>query len=385
LRLEPLIGAAIIIGVFALAAYGRLEGDPEPADILQNRLSVFVFTARSIEVFHADKQAASERLLGPLIQERRIGVSEVQPPIRGRSEAQDGTSRGQGHDETAKTGARYMSANVGKKGRVGKPRVAAGAKSGRRSTANGRNIKKALLTAKSGRKSRRRPAKKARIVYHPGPPIDSEEALKAAIEGLVAVDPEVAGRLVAEAGHPPLRRREAGLAGLVQIIVAQQVSTASATAIFKRLEAGLTPISARAILAATDADLRGFGLSLAKMRALRALGTAIGDATLDLSALPAMTAEEAHRALVAVKGIGPWTADVFLLFCLGHPDAFPAGDLALQEAARLALRLKRRPDASALQKIAERWRPYRAVAARLLWAYYRRTRRGREGMALAGA
>ena len=87
-------------------------------------------------------------------------------------------------------------------------------------------------------------------------------------------------------------------------------------------------------------------------------------------------------SLVTVKGVGPWTADIFLLFCLGHPDAFPAGDLALQEAAKLALNLKRRPDAARLERIAERWRPWRGVAARMLWAYYRGVK-ARSGMALA--
>ena len=96
------------------------------------------------------------------------------------------------------------------------------------------------------------------------------------------------------------------------------------------------------------------------------------------------TREDAHRALSPSSGIGPWTADIFLLFCLGHPDAFPAGDLALQEAARLALGLKTRPDAKKLEKIAERWRPWRGVAARMLWAYYRGVKQ-RSGMALADA
>src|SRR5208337_1998757 len=103
---------------------------------------------------------------------------------------------------------------------------------------------------------------------------------------------------------------------------------------------------------------------------------------LDLAGLAALEAEVAHDALVAVKGIGPWTADIFLLFCLGHPDAFPAGDLALQEAAKLALALEARPNAAELEEIAERWRPWRGVAARLLWAYYRAVKT-RSGMVLA--
>ena len=121
-----------------------------------------------------------------------------------------------------------------------------------------------------------------------------------------------------------------------------------------------------------------------KMRALRALARAVAVDGLDLAALGAMDAVDAHRALVAVSGIGPWTADIFLLFCLGHPDAWPAGDLALQEAAKLALGLEVRPDTRRLETIAERWRPWRGVAARMLWAYYRGVKR-RSGMVLASA
>ena len=171
-------------------------------------------------------------------------------------------------------------------------------------------------------------------------------------------------------GPPPLRRREPGFAGLVAIIVSQQVSVASANAITARLHAAFSPLDAAAVLAADAATLKACGLSQAKMNALRALAEAAANG-LDLAGLAALEAEAAHQALIAVKGIGPWTADIFLLFCLGHPDAFPAGDLALQEAARLALGLKTRPDARKLEAIAERWRPLRGVAARLLWAYYR--------------
>ena len=128
--------------------------------------------------------------------------------------------------------------------------------------------------------------------------------------------------------------------------------------------------------------MRGCGLSAAKIRALRAVAETIAAGRLDLEGLAALDAEDAHHALVAVTGIGPWTADIFLLFCLGHPDAFPAGDLALQEAAKLALALKSRPDAARLERIAERWRPWRGVAARMLWAYYRAVKT-RSGMALA--
>ena len=246
-----------------------------------------------------------------------------------------------------------------------------------------------VLSAMAGRRTRKtgiRAARRARTtkkrIYHPGPPIADEAGLLEAAERLRAKDPELIGRLIAIGGPPPLRRREAGFAGMAAIIVAQQVSTASATAIFGRLQARIVPLEAAEIAKATEEDLRACGLSNAKIRALRALAQTIVDGGLDLAGLGGLDAEDAHNALVAVKGVGPWTADVFLLFCLGHPDAFPAGDLALQEAAKLALNLKRRPDAERLERIAERWRPLRGVAARMLWAYYRAVK-ARSGMALA--
>lgn len=220
--------------------------------------------------------------------------------------------------------------------------------------------------------------------YHPGPPIADEASLREAFETLRGKDAELVERLVAVGGPPPLRLREPGFAGLASIIVSQQVSVASASAIFARLEARLVPLEAARIAAATDEELRGCGLSTPKIVALRALAAAVVEGGLDLVGLASLDAEEAHKKLVAVKGVGPWTADIFLLFCLGHPDAFPAGDLALQEAARLALGLKTRPDAARLERIAERWRPVRGVAARMLWAYYRGVKK-RSGVALADA
>ena len=226
----------------------------------------------------------------------------------------------------------------------------------------------------------RRPA--TRRIYRPGPAIADEATLAEAVEALRLKDPEFIGRLIAVGGPPPLRRREPGFAGLAAIIVSQQVSVASASAIFGRLEARLAPLEAARLAAATDEDLRGCGLSSPKIRALRAAAQTIAEGRLDLGGLSALDAEDAHNALVAVKGIGPWTADIFLLFCLGHPDAFPVGDLALQEAAKLAMTLKLRPDAARLERIAERWRPWRGVAARMLWSYYRAVK-ARSGMALA--
>jgi len=240
---------------------------------------------------------------------------------------------------------------------------------------------KAVARRAPPRKRRRRIASKR--VYHSGPAIADEAALAAAAKALLAKDPEVVGALIEVGGPPPLRLREPGFSGLARIVVSQQLSVASASAIFTRLEAALAPFEAASLIEATDETLRACGLSSPKIRALRSIAEAVNTGLLDLPGLGGLDAEAAHAALVSVKGIGPWTADIFLLFCLGHPDAFPAADLALQEAAKLALKLKTRPDAARLERIAERWRPYRGVAARMLWAYYRGVKQ-RSGMALAG-
>jgi DNA-3-methyladenine glycosylase II len=200
--------------------------------------------------------------------------------------------------------------------------------------------------------------------------LDSDAALKAGIEALRRTDTTMAG-LLSRGAQPILRKRPPGFEGLAWVVVGQQVSTASAAAIWSRLSSRFYPVIAGTVLAASDEDLRSVGLSRAKIRALRAAAQAVENRSLQLDRLQELSADEAHRALVAVKGIGPWTADVYLLFCLGHADAFPAGDLALQEAARAALGLDRRPDARALTALAEDWRPWRGVAAKVLWAYYR--------------
>ena len=233
---------------------------------------------------------------------------------------------------------------------------------------------KRSAAVKRPRAKRRSKTRVAARLYHPGPPIADEAALAAALAELKALDPATVGAMLEVGGPPPLRWREPGFAGMVAIIVSQQVSVASANAMVARLQAAFSPLDAASVLNADEAKLKACGLSRAKMNALRALAEATVNG-LDLAGLATLEAEAAHAALITVKGVGPWTADLFLLFCLGHPDAFPAGDLALQEAARLALGLKRRPDARKLEAIAERWRPWRGVAARLLWTYYRGVKR----------
>lgn len=204
--------------------------------------------------------------------------------------------------------------------------------------------------------------------------IDTETDLAAALSRLAAAEPRFAP-LIAEAGPPPLRRRPGGFAGLISIIVSQQLSTASAGAIWGRLAAAYDPLQPRQILRARATRLAKLGLSAAKIRTLRAIATAIDKGALNLDALVDMDADAAHAMLTAVHGIGPWTADIYLLTCLGHADAWPAGDLALQEAARLAFDLDMRPNAKAMIAHAEPWRPWRAVAARVLWTYYRHRKR----------
>jgi DNA-3-methyladenine glycosylase II len=207
--------------------------------------------------------------------------------------------------------------------------------------------------------------------------IHTESDLDAALEALGKADARFTA-LLDKAGRPPLRRRADGFAGLAAIIVSQQLSTASANAIWGRLAAAFDPLEPKAILRARPAKLARLGLSAPKIRALKAIAKAVERGELPLHGLAALEAEDAHNALTAVHGIGPWTADSYLLSCLGHADAWPAGDLALQEAARLAFGLRKRPDAKAMANLGEKWRPWRGVAAHLLWAYYHVVKR-REG------
>ncbi len=208
--------------------------------------------------------------------------------------------------------------------------------------------------------------------------IHSEADLERGIAALSALDPRFAP-VFERTGLPPLRRREGGFAGLAQIIMGQQLSTASAAAIYGRLVAIADPFDHLSVLRARKDRLLRIGLSNAKVKTLKEIAKAIEAKHIDLNALANLPADEAHAALVKLHGIGPWTADLYLLACLGHADAWPAGDLALQEAARLAFGLAKRPTPKEMGPLAEKWRPYRAVAARLLWSYYRVMKK-REGV-----
>jgi DNA-3-methyladenine glycosylase II len=207
--------------------------------------------------------------------------------------------------------------------------------------------------------------------------IRTESDLDAALAALTAADPRFAA-VIAKSGRPPLRRRTDGYAGLAATVVSQQLSIASAGAIWARLAAAFDPFAPEAIIKARPEKLMRLGLSRPKIRALKEIARAVVRGEPDLATLADLSAEDAHAARTAVHGIGPWTADIYLLSCLCHADAWPAGDLALQEAARVAFGLAERPSTKDMLPLAEAWRPHRAVAARVLWTYYRAVK-GREG------
>lgn len=208
--------------------------------------------------------------------------------------------------------------------------------------------------------------------------IRSNEDIAYGAKALAEADPALA-RAITIVGAIPLRLSTPDFAGLASIIVSQQVSKASAAAIFARLTRLVAPLDAATMLAAGDETLREAGLSRPKQRTLRAIAEAVSQGELDLSGLCTMPAEEAVAAMTRIKGVGPWTAEIYLLFCAGHGDIFPAGDLALQEAVRAILEMEARPSEKQLRRIAERWSPWRGVASRVMWAYYAALRGGREG------
>lgn len=213
--------------------------------------------------------------------------------------------------------------------------------------------------------------------------LHTEADLAKALRKLVKADPRLAD-VLALTGVPALRRREAGFPGLAAIVCGQQLSTASAAAIWGRLSAAFDPFHHDTLRRARATRLAKLGLSAPKIKSIKAIAADIAKGRLDLDAIAQSDADAAHQALIVVHGIGPWTADIYLLFCLGHADAWPAGDLALQEAARIAFNLKKRPTAKELTLIAESWRPWRGVAAHLLWKYYAVAKK-RDGTPLAQA
>ena len=208
--------------------------------------------------------------------------------------------------------------------------------------------------------------------------LNTQADLDAAIHALVKQDPRLQP-IFELSGMPALRRRVPGYAGLAAIVCGQQLSTASAAAIWARLTAAFDPFHHDALRRARTERLGRLGLSAAKIKTLKSLAREIAAERLDLDALADEDADIAHNKLTALHGIGPWTADVYLLFCLGHGDAWPAGDLAVQEAVKIGLGLKTRPTTKEMAPLAEPWRPLRGAAAHLWWSYYRVLKK-REGV-----
>lgn len=204
-------------------------------------------------------------------------------------------------------------------------------------------------------------------------PIDSSLALDDAARRLAAQCPIMAALYRAN-GPPPERTVRANFSGLAQIICGQQVSAASAAAIWRRVSSGIRPFSANAVCAASDQDLAALGLSRPKIKTLQALAAALRSGDLDIRSLNRSADEAVIERLTALHGIGPWTADIYLLFALNRPNAFPVGDLALQLAAGRLFGGADRVAPAELLSRAEQWRPWRAIAARMLWHDYARQR-----------
>jgi DNA-3-methyladenine glycosylase II len=209
--------------------------------------------------------------------------------------------------------------------------------------------------------------------------IRSDKDIVEGLSQLLLIDPRLVA-VATVAGPLPLRLATPGFAGLASIIVSQMVSRASAEAIWRRIEAA-GPVTAEDYAGLDPAVIATFGLSRAKAATLARLADTVIGRHIDLEAICTLEAEEAVRRLVALPGIGPWTAEVYLMFCGGHPDIFPAGDVALRAAVGKALLLEARPNIREVAAIAEQWAPFRSIAARLFWAHYAATLR-REALPL---
>lgn len=197
------------------------------------------------------------------------------------------------------------------------------------------------------------------------------ETMALALAELASRDADL-GNALAVFGPPPPRALAPGFAGLVRVIIGQQVSAAVARVFWARMEAAFDPLTPAALRAAPPQSLRALGLSQRKAEYAQALAGEVMEGRLDLERLAALEDEEAIAELVRLRGIGRWTAEIYLLFALGRLDVWPAADLALAVALQRLKRLRRRPDADRLIRLARPWRPYRGAAAHLLWHYYAR-------------
>ena len=194
-------------------------------------------------------------------------------------------------------------------------------------------------------------------------------AFTVAVQQLVQRDRDLA-KIIATWGYPPSWQREPGFATLIQIILGQQVSYASAQATFKRLNDVVTDLTPESFLLLDDAQLKKIGFSRQKTKYGRILAQAIADQTLDLASLSTATDQEIRKELTKIKGIGDWTVNIYLMMALQRQDVFPAKDLAVAIAVQEIKGLSSRPTAAELEVIAESWKPYRAIATKILWHYY---------------
>src|SRR5690625_3593491 len=202
----------------------------------------------------------------------------------------------------------------------------------------------------------------------------TEETLPAAVAALTEQDAHLA-RALAEAGMPPLRYRPPWFETLLRIIVAQQVSLASAAAIWARLEALVGDLTPDRLLEFDEEALGGAGLSRQKARYARSLADLLASGELDLAVVDELDDEAAIACLTRVKGLGRWSAECYLLFSHGRPDVFPSEDVGLMLGLQSVRALPQRPTDKELRQLADEWKPYRAVAARLLWHYRRLDRK----------
>lgn len=210
--------------------------------------------------------------------------------------------------------------------------------------------------------------------------LDSDAALGRHLEGLIRRDRRLAA-VARKAGPFPIRKSEPGFAGMARVICGQQLSVASANAIWGRFATLPGALDPEGYLRLDEVEIRAAGFSAGKFRTVRAVAEALVAGDVDLDAVAALPAAEAVACLTRIKGIGPWTAEIYLMFCTGHPDVFPAGDLALQKAVAHAFGLDGRPAIKDLVAIAAAWSPHRHAAALLFWRYYAQMR-NREGVPL---
>ena len=302
-----------------LASYRALVVEAQPRTVLFNRNREFGAASLKVDVVDPQNKSPAVDFGQIVVEQRGVGVTEMQETVGTGGEAEDGP------------GQLLLLHMTGR-------------------------CTSTVVPKMTGRNSAMRS-------------IETEADIDEGLAHIAAVDPRLS-TVIAISGRVPVRRRPAGFAGLMNIIVSQQLSAASANAIWRRVALAMPDPTPDLVTDATDDDLRSMGLSMLKIRAVRAAASACRGG-LDLSALAQMPPEDASAALTAISGVGPWTADIYLLFCLGHADVFPVGDLALRIAVAEAIGSRTAPTYSELAGISELWSPWRGVAAGLFWAYYR--------------